>query len=412
MIPALRFLVLAGAAALFATACQTDQVRKDEIRDLIRHQEYAEALQRAEAAAREHPDDPKAQEDYRLASAALLLNSCRRACFDGRLEEALDFARRAREIAPESPVVQSWYEKCQRELADSALSEAIEFHASDSLEAARDCYEESLHYAPDNPRAQEGLARVLLQLNYRAGMGEIYYRDGAQALSAWFLKQARTYFTYTIKYQAKNERAADRKGEVSTMLAEDRSAIAADLEKQGQFAAAKNEYRIALLLDKELQVARDGYERTSREAAAAAAIREAEILTLKGQFDRAVDVLSKARGQSELQAEKFDEALATIEEARVEAQYQLARAMEADYRFEEAVKEYDKLLEKSEYYKDAIARRDSLESYIEQAAALYAQAMAAATPEEQIELLRRIQVFWPDYLDVRERLKAHGVTRP
>jgi tetratricopeptide (TPR) repeat protein len=338
----------------------------------------------------------------------VLLDRCRQACFEDRDEDALEAINQAREISPDGPVVAQWYAKVLDKLSETALTHAIEFHAQDNLEAAREQYELALKYNPDNVRAREGLARDLLQLNYRAGMGEAYYRDGAQALSEWFLKQARSYFKYTIKYQPSNDRADNRKNEVESMLAEDRCTIAKELELRGQFAAAKNEYRIAMLLAPQLQLARDGFERTARESTAAAALREAERLTLKKDFDKALAVLAKGRTQTLVQGEAFDAAVLTVDEARLAASYDLARALEADYRYTEAVSTYDALLKQIDFYKDAIARRDTLQSYIEQAANLYKQALEAKDPEEQIQLLRRIQVFWPEYRDTHDRLKALG----
>jgi tetratricopeptide (TPR) repeat protein len=244
---ALALLILGGCAASSA--------RTDDVRSLIQHDRYSEALHLAEQRAQERPDDPAVQADWELASVASLLERCRRACFEDRDDEALEFARQAREIAPGDRIVEGWFAKMNAKLADRARAQAIEAHASDNLELARAKFEEALRYAPNDLRAKDGVAQVLLKMNYRNGMGENYYREGTQALSIYFLHEARTLFSYTIKYQPTNQRAADRKGEVSTMLAEDRAAIAADLESRGLYAAAENEYRIALLVEPTLQAA-------------------------------------------------------------------------------------------------------------------------------------------------------------
>lgn len=410
--PPLRAPPCAAALLVLAACASEPRLEEEGVRSLVNHGRHAEALVLAERRAREAPDDEEAQADYKLASVAALLESCRRSCFADRDEQALAFVEQALEIAPDDPVVQSWHRKMMAKLADRARAQAIEAHAADNLELARQKFEEALRYAPDDLRAKDGIAQVLLQINHRAGMGEAYYREGAQALSTYFLHEARTLFSYTIKYQPGNERASHRKGEASSMLAEDRAAIAADLESRGLYAAAENEYRIALLIEPSLEAAVAGRERAGREARAQALLEEAARLTLRGRFADARALLQANRDASETLAERFDLALAEVEDAELEALYRTGLDYQADGRFPEARDAYARLLERSQYYKDAITRKEVVEGFIQRADEKYAQALAAQTPEEQIQLLREIQVFWPDYKDVRERLKALGAARP
>lgn len=406
--------VLSGLLpAMFLAACaaQEQQVEAD-VPSLVAHGRFAEALRVAQARASEHPDDPVAEEQYRLASVAVLLEQGRRACFEDRDEEALGYVRAAREIAPGDRVVEAWHEKMLVKLADRARFQAIEAHAGDNLELAKQKFEEALSYVPTDQRAKNGIAQVLLQINYRNGMGESYYREGAQALSTYFLHEARTLFSYTIKYQPKNERATGRRVEVSTMLAEDRAAIAADLEARGLYAAAENEYRIALLIEPTLVAAQEGRERASREAKAVAILDEAERLTLRRRFEDARTLLQTNRGTSEALNERFDLALADVQDAELETIYQDGITYQADGRYPEARDAFAKVLELTQYYKDAITRRELVEGFIQRAEQKYAQAAAAQTSGEKLQLLREISIFWPDYKDVREQLKALGAQRP
>jgi hypothetical protein len=86
--------------------------------------------------------------------------------------------------------------------------------------------------------------------------------------------------------------------------------------------------------------------------------------------------------------------------------YRDALALERDWRYEEAAVRYDELLAEAQFYKDAIARRDTLNEYVRRAAELYEKAGAAATPEEQLMFLRQIELFWPEYKDVPVRIRA------
>lgn len=380
---------------------------------LIEHGKHGEAVRVAEERARQAPDDAKAREDYRLASVALLLEKCRRACFEDRDDEALESVTQARELAPGDRIVEGWYQKMLSKLADRARGQAIEAHASDNLELAKQKYDEAIRYEPDDLRAKDGAAQVLLQMNFRAGMGEAYYREGAQALSAYFLHEARSFFAYTIKYQPRNDRAAERKGEVSTMLAEDRVAIATDLEARGFYAAAENEYRIALLVEPTLPAALDGRNRASREAKAAEILAEVDRLTRKKRFDEARALLQANRDATEAQKESFENALADIEDRELESLYEIAVGFQSDARYLDARDAFETLLGRAQYYKDAITRKEVVEGFIQGAADTYAKALAATTDEDKISLLRRTDLYWPDYKDVRERLKALGAnSRP
>ena len=67
---------------------------------------------------------------------------------------------------------------------------------------------------------------------------------------------------------------------------------------------------------------------------------------------------------------------------------------------------YDQLLEKAEYYKDVIARRDALQGYIRDAERLWARAEEATEASVKLDLYRQIQTFWPEYHDLPQRIAA------
>jgi hypothetical protein len=85
--------------------------------------------------------------------------------------------------------------------------------------------------------------------------------------------------------------------------------------------------------------------------------------------------------------------------------YRDALALERDWRLEEAVARYDELLAEAQFWKDAITRRNTLQEYVRRAPELYEKAAAAATKEEQLQILRQIELFWPEYRDVSTRIR-------
>lgn len=393
------------AAALALAACASSETDEGpSVGRLVARGEYDAAVALAAAEREEHPRDPQAEENHRVATVAWYLEQGRRASFEARDEEALEHFHAAQELAPESPVVAAWVEKTNAELARRWAERALELYAEDRLEDAVDACEWGLAYAPADRTLLYGLQRALLLLNHRAGMSDAYYNDGVRALSDYWLHEAKARFHYSSKYVPANERAQARTEQVDELLAEGRMAIARNLEAGGNYAAARNEYRLAITLDPDFPQAREGFERTAREAEAAERLSQAQMHVFRERFDLARVAIAEGRALTEHQQDEFDAALAGLEEARLRSLYERARNLESDYRFGEAIESYTALLEEAEYYEDAITRRSTLQSYVDDAARFYERAAAAGEPEEEARWLRQIELIWPDYRDVRERL--------
>jgi tetratricopeptide (TPR) repeat protein len=403
-------LLLASTAACQALAGEGEE--PSSVPDLLRRGRYVQALEQAERAHREAPQDARAEREYRLASAAVLLERGRRLLFDDRDEEALEQFLEAQRIAPEEPAIADWIYNARQKLALYWYEQAMECQASADLERAREHLERSLEYLPEFERSRAALLRALLQLNYRAGMGEEYYEQGVRNLHEHLLDQADFAFSASLKYEPDGERAVERRELTREQLAEERAAIAAGLEERGIFAAARNEYRMALLLDAANAQAQAGYERAGREEQAAEHLREADWRTLRKEYDLARAALAEGRALTEQQLEAFDAAEQALEEALLGDLYDRARLLESDQRYEEAVVAYNELLGRAPYFRDAISRRDTLEEYVTDAAELYAQVLAASDPAEQRRLLLQIAVFWPDHRDVQRRLAELEATAP
>ena len=73
----------------------------------------------------------------------------------------------------------------------------------------------------------------------------------------------------------------------------------------------------------------------------------------------------------------------------MELQYQRALDLEHDFLFEQAIAMYTAVLEGREYYEDARARLDTLESYVSEAARLYAEAEAASASSCAVNFAQR-----------------------
>ncbi len=410
--PDQKFLTARTCAALIVAlglgfSCATTKAAPAEhVNDLVIHGQFAAAVREADEYRRNHPGDARAESLHRLASVAYLLDQGRRLTFNGQDVEALALFQQAREIEPESPEVASWIDKTHRKLAETWVERGLELHAKEELAAAVDAYEKALEFVPGDKSALNGLATAVFHVNFRQGLSERYFKEGLQALSRYWLEQARSRFSYATKYEPDDARTEQRRDQVETLLAAQRVTIAAQLEAGGNYDAARNELRLAVALDPRNADAKAGRERCVKEAQAAAHRREAALAILRGRFDDADRLLTEGAALTVTQVEGFAMARAELQNARYEKVYQDGLALERDMLFPEAVAKYGELLKLTDYYKDVLTRKETLEGYIRLADELYTKAQAATSPDEKRALLQQIDLFWPEYKDVETQLKT------
>lgn len=401
--------LLALTLALAAACSSTGSGRESsDVNELVRSGEYARAVQVAAKRCERYPDDAKAREEWRLASVALLLEEGRRLSFERKDEEALAKFEQAHAIAPDVEQVVDWREASLTKLADKWVARAVEYHANDELPKASESYEMALTYRPDDSRAKNGLGRVLIQLNYRRGMGEKYFQTGLEAMQEYFLDQAVHHFSATGKYDDDNERAKRRRAQADTLRAEERVLQATELEDAGQFAAARNEYRLALLFDADHKLAKEGFERAQREEKAAEFLRECENRILRRQFTEATKALDEGAALTQRQTEAFDTERARLKDARLMVDYEAARAVEVDHRYEDAIGLYTALIDASGqgYFQDALARRDTLVDLVSKAESAYARAQTTSDAAQKLQLLEQVLLVYPEFRDAASQADA------
>lgn len=391
------FLLLASAA------CQATE-EKTSVSDLFKRGDFEGALALAQADASSAPDDPYYAGVEVMARVAVLMEDGRRATLDGNLALALEHFFEADSLAPGHPVVTSWIGKVVGDLNERTLREGGAALMEGELERAAELYERALVFEPDQEAAQAGLARTLLLTNYRKGLSEKYYKDGVRSLREYWLGQAGKEFATVEKYAPDDQRGSFRRDQVSRLLAQDRALMAGDLEAKGLFHAARNEFRIALLVDPDNTEAKAGMDRTDQEVAAFAKLDEAERATLRGDFQGAKEALVEGRSLSEAQGTDFASAKIDLDEARWQRIYAEATDAEADGSYEYATKLYDQLLAETGYYQDAVARRQTALDFIKLADRLYGEAQASKDPEVRRQKYEQIAVFWPEYKNVSKLL--------
>jgi tetratricopeptide (TPR) repeat protein len=394
-----------SVAFLLAAGCATeDKSVAHEVRELVDHGHFEEAVTKAAAASAAAPDDAALADLHRDASVAYMLEQGRRLTFEDKDEQAIAAFQGALAIDPTSKEAHDWLDKTDRKLALRHLNDALELHAKDQIPEALENYEQALVYMPADKDALIGRDLCQHILQHRQELGSSYFDEGVRALSDYWLEQARSRFSYSYKYRPDEERTHERKAQVEKLLAEQRMSTGDAFEKDHKYGAARNEYRIALLLDPSNEGARAAVDRVQNEMEVSGLLERAGMNVVRGQYDEASKLVEEAGAKTQEQHDQVEGKQATIREARLEKEYQGALVLEHDYRFEEAVKQYDDLLAKAQFYKDVIARRDTLQEYIRLAADLYGKAAAESAPDKKLDYLQQISVFWPEYKDVRAQI--------
>lgn len=399
-------LLLLPLVPLALIACQASSSPKEkDIQHLVRHHRWREALDAAARQAEARPDDPEARLVHQQVSVAVLLERGRRLTFDDQDDEALAVFEKARQIDPDNEHVRIWIEKTREKLGRRWYERGSIAHANDNLEAARAGYETALEFTPGHELARQGLATCILQINYRYDLSDEYYNDGVKAISDWKYIVAHSRFDYSRKYRPDDEKRKQRLREAAQQLARERVMVAKSLEEREFFGAAHGDYRVAALMDETNEEARAGAERTKIEAEAAKYLRQGDMFVLRREFENAEEAYRQGKEVTLSRQDVFDGAIASIDDARVAEAYELALVMEHDFRYEDALVIYDEILAQREFYEDVLARRSTLQDYVDDAAELYAQAQDASSPQERADLLRQIEIFWPEYLDIQSQLE-------
>ena len=380
-----------------ATGKNSDRL---EVHEAIRHGDFEAGVRLAQELAEKQPDDAELQELHRIATVGFYLDQGRAATFREEDEDALIWFNEALLIAPDSEEVQHWIGKTNEKLATHWLARGQEHFSSEDYTEASESYRKALDYMPGHPLALAGLGAVTIQINYRNGLGDEYYTEGVRALSDYRLRSAKRGFSATTKYLPRMNRAKRRATEVDHLLAEQRVEIALGFEESGLFAGALNEFRFALALDGDNDAAKAGIKRMEIESEAAQYLRDARMEVYRHQFKEALELLAKGEALTLVQKDDFLAARESIDDLKHEGIYQRALNHEYDGDFEGAVTVYDELLEEIDHYKDALARKSTLEGYVEMAALYYEKAQAAEDDAEKLEHLRSIEGFWPDYKDI------------
>jgi tetratricopeptide (TPR) repeat protein len=394
---------LALAAAL-GSCVETGSRPEDTVGWNLQHLHFDRALELAEAGAEAHPDDPAAEELLKHVQVAALMERGRRLTLDDQDVEALKVFEQALELDPGAAELGEWIKKTQLKLGDSWLQVALEMHARGERTAALDAYEQSLRYHPGYDVALNGMAQAVKELNHREQLSQKYFAGGVHALSDYWLERASAFFAYSNKYKPAQAHTLERTKQVNLLLAQQRQKIAQAFEQDGLFGAARNEYRMALALAPDDPPSKEALDRCTKEVKAQRKLEDANYQIMRGNFERAEKLIDEGLELTQMQKDLFEGTRARVDEQRHELVYQAALALEKDQRYAEAIEKYQELLGQAGYFKDTLARVDTLKGYIVLADELYKKAGEAADDKTRLDLLQQILIFWPEYRDAAKQV--------
>ncbi|MDB4453849.1 hypothetical protein N9188_00250 [bacterium] len=405
---------LLTVAALLLSACassnSTDEQLLLEVQTLTRGGKYEAAARAAEAAQAQIPADSPLQGQLTRAAVEVSIASglevVRSLSFADQDDEALAMLAELEERFPSEPMLEAWRRLIQRKQADHWFEIARSAMATGQFEAARLAYERAMGFEPDHTLAPAGLARVELLEEYRAGLAEDYYFNGVRDLTEQRLDESENSFEKSRRYDAESERTRRRIVEVRREKAEGRVAYAQQLVEDRRYAAARAEFAEARRLDPESVAIAEALVAMRVEAEVAALLSEAESFVLRSEFDEAELLIAEAGERTVLQADVVEATRDRISSTRVDLLYQRALDLEHDFLFGEAIELYREVLEGRDFYEDARARLEALETYVVEAARLYAEAQASGDPVAKLEKLRQIEAFWPEYEDILAQIRA------
>ena len=234
--------VLFLITVLFAAGCASEERSvAQEVRTMVDHGQFEEAVRKSADASAAAPDDEALQDLHRDASVAYMLEQGRRLTFEDKDVEALAAIQSALEIDPNSKEARDWLDKTDRKLALRHLNDALEEHAKDQIKEALENYQQALVYMPADKDALIGRELCLNILKHREELGVNYFDEGVRALSDYWLEQARSRFSYSYKYRPGEDRTQDRKTQVEKLLSEQRMSTGEAFEKDHMYGAARND---------------------------------------------------------------------------------------------------------------------------------------------------------------------------
>lgn len=401
--------LLATAACCLLVACSGSSSALQRSRELAIDGNYYLALAALEDAGGATSGDPELFAAWREARLDYLVHESQRLVFLDREEDALELLAEASETHPDNQVVSALVVSARGKLAQRATALGNRSMAFGEPMEALKLYQEATAWVPDHKPALEGIERVRATFAAMHLEAQQHFLEAVRRFPELRWVEVDWHASAALEKDPSREDAKDLRTRAARQLAQktlDRARLA---EEEGYYGAALMEYRSARKLDPSLEAIDDRIAHMEKEVQAGGLLAQAMMHSANNRFDKARAMLEEAFVLTVLEKAVVNDALLQNRRREAEVAYQQARDLELQGRKAEALAGYE-ALEKAwpDGLLDVKARCASVRSEIAEAEKAWAAGEAAEAAKDMkaaLEAYQGVELFYPGYKDVRDRIQ-------
>jgi tetratricopeptide (TPR) repeat protein len=341
-----------------------------------------------------------------------LLSKAQDLLFQDRPEEALSLLARAETLDPNYRPVQIWLAKAREKLARLKVAEGTDSLQRGKLEQSLAAFQRALSVKGDDAQALQGLRDVSEIFAGRREKAKDHYRLALRALENDDFDSSRYHASIALEQDPSLSEAKNLIERADIALAEFSKKHAMKLAQEKRWAAASKAMSRAAELAEEAGLdwapkARQTALEYADEAKGMGYLDEARIFIEKKQFDKAEELVNKAKTFCKRNLLPLNEVLSDLRVKRAGELGEEAKNLLREGKLEEAFSLYLTLqkMEPEGLWKDkAIQLRDRIRRVKD----LYQKAMKLEQEgklAEAIPLLRECVALYPAYKDVAVRYR-------
>lgn len=368
------------AAVLFASiaACKSSSYESEGDQFMRDHQFSAayEAYRLAEhhGGTGDKTLTAKIREAYLASQVATAQNLI----FTGEYVRANEILQQLSAEAPESPTVQFWYRKSEKDLSRKLTEDGKERMGVREYAAAIELFEKALRFDPQNRDAKDTLDRAKTIQKWRAEKGELLWKGGLRAISEGLPEVAESKLSAVEEYTSLHADVGDYLSEVRTVVGDNYYRMASSLEKDGQWFAALEQYKKAKTYKASPAGIDDAIARVEKEVKADQLVNAGKSALARDEFDSARDKLKKAFDMTTAKENRIaiEAALAEVSEKQNATEHQAAVDLELEGKLAESIEAFRRLDQRAPAFNDTRERIDRLTRQLTDAIANYKDGLA------------------------------------
>lgn len=401
--------LLATAACLLVVACSGSSSALQRSRELAGDGNYYLALMALEDEGGAQSRDPEVAAAWREARLDYLVHESQRLVFLDREEDALELLAEAAVTHPDNPVVTSLTVRARNKLAQRATALGDRAMAFGEPGEALKHYQEATAWVPAHEPAIAGIERVRQTFAAMHQKAQDHFLEAIRRFPELRWVEVDWHASAALDKDPSREDAKDLRTRAARQMAQKTLDRAKQAESEGYYGAALMEYRSARKLDPTLEAIDDRIAHMEREVEAGGLLAQAMMHSANKRFDKARSMLEEAFVITVLEKAVVNDALLQNRRREAESAYQQARDFELQGLKAEALAGYE-ALDKSwqDGLLDVKARCASVRSEIAEAEKAWAEGEAAEAAKDMkaaLEAYQNVELFYPGYKDVRDRIQ-------